>query len=94
MPHSDGYHRLLPVLKWRTVGAMCGLTATESDNIVAELSDMQVVRVWEPNEHTFSLTSGREIASELLDKRRRRLWNCVILLAFAVYASARLFVTG
>ena len=64
--------RLVPVLKWRTVGSFCGLAAGDSDRVTSELAARGWVRVLDDAQHTMLLTRGADWARDALEARRKR----------------------
>src|SRR3954471_11036165 len=71
LPHSEGLSKVFPILRWRTVGAMCGLRASESDRAAQSLSQLNLTYIVDVQNREFFLTCGHGIR-ELMDARRKR----------------------
>jgi hypothetical protein len=78
---------LIPLLKWRTIGAFCGLSAPESDRLVQELSARGLVQVHDESQHTMLLSRGADLARQAYEaatKRARRIRDALLALAAAL----------
>ena len=74
LPHSDGLCKVLPAIRWRTIGVRCGLQGHEADEVVATLADIKLVLVMDAEERTMGLICGHLVRA-VFDARRKRWWD-------------------
>lgn len=78
-PHSSGMDRLIPLMKWRTIGAFCGLSATEADAIVKRLEEKGLVADAGFGDRRMYLSGGRALVREFRERRTRIAWRWVLV---------------
>ena len=86
LPHSSGLCKVIPLIKWRTVGAMCGLRATESDEVARSLADLNLIMIADQFEQRRALICGTSMYFMLADERRRQ-WRWVDWIVGAAIAA-------
>jgi hypothetical protein len=69
------YHRVIPLLSWRTIGVLCDLSGEEADQLVDQLVAAGQIRVVNSDQRLMVLTEGREVGRAEVESRKRRFWN-------------------
>ena len=87
LPHSDGLDKVLPAIRWRTVGVMCGMRSDEVDELVRTLTASRLVYVLDAQRYEMGLICRHHLR-ELLDAQRRKRWNWITLAAAVLTAIA------
>jgi hypothetical protein len=59
----------IAAIQWRKVGALCGLDAVESDEMVEVLSELGLVQVDDAQRRTMSLVGGADLIQQVIDTR-------------------------
>ncbi len=80
----------MPAIPWRTAGLMCVIKHKESDEIVKALADLRLVFILDSEEHHMGLVCHHDLR-ELLEARRRRRLNWVLVAAAVLPALAGAF---
>ncbi len=97
LPHTEydpqGFSKVIPPIKWRSVGAVCGLTADESDALVAALAAKNLVLIVNAERRQMGLIAGLRVA-EVVSARRERVWNWVTVVGMLLAFAATWFYKG
>jgi hypothetical protein len=97
LPHTEydpqGFSKVIPPIKWRSVGAVCGLTADESDALVTALAARNLVLIANAERRQMGLIAGHYIR-EVVSARRERVWNWVTVVTMVVAFAATWFYYG
>jgi hypothetical protein len=87
--------RVVPLLSWRTIGVLCGLTGEQTDELVHQLDAAGQLRIRDAEKRQMFLLAGREFAQREMERRRRRFWRRVnwiaIPLIVLIYCLIRAF---
>src|SRR5262245_42324042 len=83
LPHGCGFDKVLPLMKWRTLGVMAGLHAGESDEVVRELAGRRLVMVVDEATREIVLIC-RQGMRELIDDERVRRQRPYVIAAIVL----------